>query len=87
MEREEALNAMREHVAEFIQLELTDKLEAQLTKLLDSGAIDTSQWDGVNLVLPRTVTAALLSEAASRVLWRSQERKYQAEVQNLRSFL
>lgn len=85
--REEAKAAMAEHVKEFIEMELTSKLSDQLDKLMDSGALPLDNWDGVNLKMPRCVTAALLQEAADRVINYSERKKYQREIKNLKAFL
>lgn len=85
--REEAKAAMVEHVKEFIEMELTNKLSSQLEKLMDSGALPLDGWDGVDLKMPRCVTAALLEEAADRVINLSERKKHQREIKNLRAFL
>lgn len=85
--REEAKAAMAEHVKEFIEMELTNKLSSQLDKLMDSGALTLDGWNGVDLKMPRCVTAALLEEAADRVVNNSERKKHQREIKNLRAFL
>lgn len=85
--REEAKAAMVEHVKEFIEMELTNKLSSQLDKLMDSGALPLDGWNGVDLKMPRCVTAALLEEAADRVVNHSERKKHQREIKNLRAFL
>lgn len=44
-------------------MELTHKLNVQLASLVHSSVLDLDNWDGANLVLPRTVTTALLEAA------------------------
>ena len=60
MAPETAIASLRAHIEEFIALELTGKLDAQLASLARSGVLELDNWDGANLVLPRTVTTALL---------------------------
>lgn len=80
--------AMRQHVREFVEMELTSKLEAQITKAIDSGVMDLTAWDGVNLNLPRALTTAILREAADRVIWeRSHGKSHAKQVNNIRAAL
>ncbi|MGL5214282.1 MAG: hypothetical protein ACRC8R_04020 [Aeromonas hydrophila] len=87
METEAALASLRAHIEEFIALELTQKLDAQLASLVRSGVLDLDNWDGADLVLPRTVTTALLEAAAERVIWHSQRRRYQRNINRLKQSL
>jgi len=85
--REEAKAALTEHVNNLIALELTSKLSAQIDQLFSSGALPLDEWDGADLKIPRCVTAALLDEAADRVIFHSECKQYQREIKNLRTFL
>ncbi|MDQ1885337.1 hypothetical protein RA180_15215 [Aeromonas salmonicida] len=87
MAQESAIASLRAHIEEFIALELTDKLDAQLASLASSGVQDLDNWDGANLVLPRTVTTALLEAAAERVIWHSHRRRYQRDINSLKQSL
>ena len=87
MDKEAAITRLRSHIEEFIELELTDKLDEQLASLVRSGVLDLDNWDGTNLVLPRTVTAALLEAAAERVIWDSHRRRYQRDINRLKQAL
>ncbi|HGE8267730.1 TPA: hypothetical protein ACGD2I_002216 [Aeromonas hydrophila] len=87
MASESAIANLRAHVEEFIELELTHKLDAQLAGLVRSGVLALDNWDGANLVLPRTVTTALLEAAAERVIWRSHRRRYQRAINRLKQWL
>ncbi len=62
-EREAAIARLRAHIEEFIALELTHKLNVQLASLVHFSVLDLDNWDGANLVLPHTVTMALLEAA------------------------
>ncbi|HEH9431386.1 TPA: hypothetical protein SIA29_002224 [Aeromonas sobria] len=84
---EGAIARLRDHIEEFIALELTGKFDAQLACLVRSGVLDLNNWDGTNLVLPRTVTTALLESAAERVIWRSHRRRYQRDINRLKQWL
>ncbi|WP_238138600.1 hypothetical protein [Aeromonas salmonicida] len=44
-------------------MELTHKLNVPLASLVHSSVLDLDNWDGANLVLPHTVTMALLEAA------------------------
>ncbi|WP_338884352.1 hypothetical protein [Aeromonas hydrophila] len=87
MSPEAAIDNLRAHIEEFIALELTHKLDAQLASLVCSGVLDLESWDGANLVLPRTVTTALLEAAAERVIWHSHRRRYQRDINRLKQSL
>ncbi|MGL6007259.1 hypothetical protein [Aeromonas sobria] len=87
MGTEAAIARLRAHIEEFIALELTGKLDAQLASLARSGVLDLDNWDGANLVLPRTVTTALLETAAERVIWHSHRRRYQRDINRLKQSL
>lgn len=87
METEAAIASIQAHIEEFIALELTHKLDAQLACLVRSGVLDLDNWDGANLVLPRTVTTALLEAAAERVIWHSHRRRYQRDINRLKQSL
>ena len=87
MAPEAAIAKLRAHIEEFIALELTDKLDAQLASLARSGVLDLDNWDGANLVLPRTVTTSLLEAAAERVIWHSHRRSYQRDINRLKQSL
>ncbi|EKP0279245.1 hypothetical protein JGK46_003137 [Aeromonas bestiarum] len=87
MAQESAIASLRAHIEEFIALELTDKLDAQLASLARSRVLDLDNWDGANLVLPRTVTTALLEAAAERVIWHSHRRRYQRAINRLKQSL
>ncbi|MEH8161529.1 hypothetical protein [Aeromonas allosaccharophila] len=87
METETAIANLRAHIEEFIALELTHKLDVQLAGLLRSGVLTLDNWDGANLVLPRTVTTALLEAAAERVIWHSHRRRYQRAINRLKQSL
>lgn len=83
--REEAL---RQHVLEFIDMELTSKLEGQVTKALRAGVLDLSDWCGVNLTIPRALATAILREAADRVIWeRSHGKQAARTINNIRNVL
>ncbi|WP_368204703.1 hypothetical protein [Aeromonas sp. s5] len=82
-----AIASLRAHIEEFIALELTGKLDAQLASLASSGVLDLDNWDGANLVLPRTVTTALLEATAERVIWHSHRRRYQRGINRLKQSL
>ncbi|WP_227094722.1 hypothetical protein [Aeromonas veronii] len=56
MEKEAAITSLLAHIEEFIALELAHKFDTQLASLARSGVLDLDNWDGANLVLPRTVT-------------------------------
>lgn len=49
---EEAIVALKQHVEEFIVLELNNRLEEQIQQLVKQGALDLSDWDGVHLEIP-----------------------------------
>ncbi|MFB0777757.1 hypothetical protein [Aeromonas salmonicida] len=87
METETAIARLRAHIEEFIALELTGKLDAQLASLARSGVLDLDNWDGANLVLPRTMTTALLEAAAERVIWHSHRRRYQRDINRFKQWL
>ena len=87
MAPEAAIARLRAHIEEFIALELTSKLDAQLASLVRFGGLDLDNWDGANLVLPRTVTTALLEVAAERVIWHSHRRRYQRDIKRLKQWL
>ncbi|MDR7021034.1 hypothetical protein [Aeromonas salmonicida] len=87
MEAGSAIAKLRAHIEEFIALELTDKLDTQLAGLARSGVLELDNWDGANLVLPRTVTTALLEAAAERVIWHSHRRRYQRDINRLKQWL
>ena len=87
MEPEAAIASLRTHIEEFIALELTHRLDAQLACLVRSGVLDLENWDGANLVLPRTVTTALLEAAAERVIWHSHQSRYQRDINRLKQSL
>jgi hypothetical protein len=87
MRTEAAIARLRTHIEEFIALELTSKLDAQLASLVRFGVLDLDNWDGANLVLPRTVTTALLEVAAERVIWHSHRRRYQRDIKRLKQWL
>ncbi|MGX5835622.1 hypothetical protein ACWIJ6_15980 [Aeromonas piscicola] len=84
---EAAVASLRAHIEEFIALELTHKLDAQLASLVHSGVLDLNNWDRANLVLPRTVTTALLEAAAERVIWHSHRRRYQRDINRFKQWL
>lgn len=80
--------AMRQHVREFIAMELTNKLEEQITKALSAGVLDLSDWNGVNLTAPQALATAILREAADRVIWeRSHGRQAARTINNIRNVL
>jgi hypothetical protein len=87
METGAAIASLRVHIEEFIALELTHKLDTQLASLVRSGVLTLDNWDGANLVLPRTVTTALLEAAAERVIWHSHRRRYQRDINRLKQSL
>ncbi|WP_330544126.1 hypothetical protein V0242_08995 [Aeromonas hydrophila] len=87
MAPEAAIANLRAHIEEFIALELTHKLDTQLASLASSGVLDLDNWDGVNLILPRTVTTALLETATERVIWHSHRRRYQRNISRLKQSL
>ncbi|MGR1200668.1 hypothetical protein [Aeromonas hydrophila] len=84
---EAAIASLRAHIEEFIALELTHKIDTQLASLARSGVLDLDHWDGANLVLPRTVTTALLEAAAERVIWHSHRRRYQRDIHRFKQWL
>jgi hypothetical protein len=87
MEKEAAIASLRAYIEEFIALELTHKLDAQLASLVRSGVLGLDSWDEANLVLPRTVTTALLEAAAERVIWHSHRRRFQRDINRLKQWL
>ena len=87
MAPETAIASLRAHIEEFIALELTHKLDTQLASLVRSGVLGLDSWDEANLVLPRTVTTALLEVAAERVIWHSHRRRYQRDIKRLKQWL
>ncbi len=87
MAPETAIASLRAHIEEFIALELTGKLDAQLASLARSGVLELDKWDRANLVLPRMVTTALLEAAAERVIWHSHRRRYQRDINRLKQSL
>ncbi|WP_368196148.1 hypothetical protein [Aeromonas sp. R2-2] len=87
MEPDVAIARLRAHIEEFIALVLTQKLDALLASLVRSGVLTLDNWDGANLVLPRTVTTALLEAAAERVIWHSHRRRYQRDINRLKQAL
>ncbi|WP_339355294.1 hypothetical protein [Aeromonas popoffii] len=87
MEAEAALASLRAHIEEFIALELTQRLDVRLANLVHSGVLELDNWDGANLVLPRTVTTALLEAAAERVIWHSHRRRYERDINRLKQSL
>ncbi len=87
MTPEAAIASLRAHIEEFIALELTYKLDAQLASLVRSGVLELDNWDGANRVLPRTVTTALLEAAAERVIWHSHRRRYQRDIKRFKQWL
>lgn len=87
MSPEAAIAGLRVHIEEFIALELIHKLDAQLAGMVRSGVLDLDGWDGANLVLPRTVTTALLEATAERVIWLSHRRRYQRDINRLKQSL
>lgn len=87
MAPEDAIARLRSHIEEFIALELTGKFYAQLASLARNGVLELDKWDGANLVLPRTVTTALLEAAAERVIWCSHRRRYQRDINRLKQSL
>ncbi|HDO1358290.1 TPA: hypothetical protein P2Q89_003808 [Aeromonas veronii] len=87
MTPEAAIARLRAHIEEFITLELTGKFDAQLACLVRSGVLGLNNWDGTNLVLPRTVATALLEAAAERVIWHSHHRRYQRDIKRLKQWL
>ena len=87
MAPEATITRLQAHIEEFIALELTHKLDAQLASLVRSGVLGLDNWDEANLVLPRTVTTALLEAAAERVIWHSHRRRYQRDINRLKQSL
>lgn len=87
MAPEATITRPQAHIEEFIALELTHKLDAQLASLVRSGVLGLDNWDEANLVLPRTVTTALLEAAAERVIWHSHRRRYQRDINRLKQSL
>lgn len=85
--REEAKAALTQHVKDFIETELTKKIDAEIDTLFSSGALPLDEWDGCNLILPRCVTTALLELAADRVIWISNRKKHQNKINNIKKFL
>ncbi len=77
----------RAHIEEFIALELTHKLDEQLACLVRSGVLELENWDGANLVLPRTLTMTLPEAAAERMIWHSHRRRYQRDINHLKQSL
>ncbi|MGY3912787.1 hypothetical protein ACW5XW_16470 [Aeromonas piscicola] len=87
MAPESAIASLQAHIEEFIALELTHKLDTQLASLMRSGVLNLNNWDGANLVLPRTVTTAQLEAAAERVIWHSHRCRYQGDINRLKQSL
>ena len=81
---EEAIVALKQHVEEFIVLELNNRLEEQIQQLVKQGALDLSDWDGVHLEIPRLVTTALMEAAGQRVIWRSCDARYRSRINKLK---
>ena len=84
MEKEAAITSLLAHIEEFIALELAHKFDTQLASLARSGVLDLDNWDGANLVLPRTVTTALLEAAAEQVIWHSHRRRFQRDIKRFK---
>lgn len=87
MEQEQAVIALSEHVHDFIQQELSNRLDSYLAKLVSSGELDLSNWDGNNLELPRMVTSAILEEASNKVVWFSHRAKRQSQIDRFKELL
>ncbi|MGS3181279.1 hypothetical protein ACB265_17965 [Aeromonas dhakensis] len=87
MAPEAAITRLRAHIEEFIALKLTQEFDTQLASLVRSGVLDLDKWDGANLVLPRTMTTALLEAATERVIWHSHRRSYQRDINRLKQSL
>lgn len=87
MAPEAAITRLRAHIEEFIALKLTQEFDTQLASLVRSGVLDLDKWDGANLVLPRTMTTALLEAATERVIWHSHRRRYQRDINRLKQSL
>lgn len=87
MEPEADITRLRAHIEEFIALKLTQEFDTQLASLVRSGVLDLDKWDGANLVLPRTMTTALLEAATERVIWHSHRRSYQRDINRLKQSL
>lgn len=87
MEPEADITRHRVHIEEFIALKLTQEFDTQLASLVRSGVLDLDKWDGANLVLPRTMTTALLEAATERVIWHSHRRSYQRDINRLKQSL
>lgn len=87
MEPEADITRLRVHIEEFIALKLTQEFDTQLASLVRSGVLDLDKWDGANLVLPRTMTTALLEAATERVIWHSHRRSYQRDIIRLKQSL
>ncbi|MDX7704906.1 hypothetical protein [Aeromonas caviae] len=87
MAPELTITMLRAHIEEFIALELTQKIDTQLAGLVHSSVPDLDNWDGANLILPRTVTTALLETVAERAIWHSYRRCYQRDINRLKPSL
>ncbi|WP_243887589.1 hypothetical protein [Aeromonas dhakensis] len=87
MAPEADITRLRAHIEEFIALKLTQEFDTQLASLVRSGVLDLDKWDGANLVLPRTMTTALLEAATERVIWHSHRRSYQRDINRLKQSL
>lgn len=87
MEHNEAIECMRQHIREFVELEVNARVDEYLHKMDRNGQLSFKDWDGVHLSLPRAVTTAILEEAAERVIWSSERPKHLRQVNALRRFL
>lgn len=52
MEHNEAIECLRQHVREFVELEVNARLDEYLHKMDRNGQLKFNDWDGVHLSLP-----------------------------------
>tara|TARA_R110002126_G_scaffold187208_1_gene335769 strand:+ start:719 stop:985 length:267 start_codon:yes stop_codon:yes gene_type:complete len=68
-----------------------DKMKEKIDKAFKSGCIDVEGWDeGLGrLILPKTITAAIIEDEVSQYLGRntSFERQVRKEVDNIKCFI
>lgn len=50
MEHNEAIECLRQHVREFVELEVNARLDEYLHKMDRNGQLKFNDWDGVHLV-------------------------------------
>ena len=78
-------------LVEYMLNESHDNMLSQINKVLNSGAIDIENWDGINnpMILPKCIVTALLQKESHQYEAKgtSFERQVKKEVKNIRYFL